>query len=286
MLQKYSLPLFLLVFWLTSWCAGCAHRKNPWKEVFLPFPSSGESVGSYSKGCLKGAISLPSDAKGFHVMRISRRRFYGHPSLVEFLYKLGVDTNKKHLGPLLLGDLSQPRGGPTLSGHVSHQSGLDVDIWFYQPKLASEVALLDARENLQAPSMLTPDGQAIDTNKWDKRHAATLKLAASAEAVERIFVNPVIKKELCLTQKGKREWLRKIRPWWGHDDHFHVRLKCPENNPLCQAQEATPEGEGCGPELEEEWFSVEAKEKAKKLKEQAPEPGTMPDLPEACKELI
>ena len=31
---------------------------------------------------------------------------------------------------LLIGDMSQPRGGPMLNGHSSHQIGLDVDIWF------------------------------------------------------------------------------------------------------------------------------------------------------------
>ena len=29
-----------------------------------------------------------------------------------------------------VGDMAQPRGGPLPFGHASHQTGLDVDIWF------------------------------------------------------------------------------------------------------------------------------------------------------------
>ena len=40
-------------------------------------------------------------------------------------------ATKQGLGVLSIGDLGQARGGPAPSGHVSHQSGLDVDIWFW-----------------------------------------------------------------------------------------------------------------------------------------------------------
>jgi penicillin-insensitive murein endopeptidase len=49
---------------------------------------------------------------------------------------------------------------------------------------------------------------------------------------------------------GDREWLRKLRPWWGHDEHFHVRLSCPGDSPDCERQKSMPEGDGCGEELE------------------------------------
>lgn len=274
---------------------GCAHKRNPWKEVTQPVPGPSEAIGGYSKGCLKGAISLPSDGPGFHVMRISRRRFYGHQDLIKFLYSLSTQVEKKKLGTLLLGDLSQPRGGPTLSGHVSHQSGLDVDIWFYQPKTKQEIALLDARENLQAPSMLTADSESIDTTRWTKAHEKILELTAKFPEVERIFVNPVIKRHLCSLPWPKKPakdgtspkaWLQKIRPWWGHQDHFHVRLKCAATDLRCQTQEAVEEGDGCGEKLETEWFSAEAREVARKMREESKGSPEMPELPEACEELI
>jgi penicillin-insensitive murein endopeptidase len=51
------------------------------------------------------------------------------------------------------------------------------------------------------------------------------------------------------------EWLRKLRPWEGHDDHIHVRLHC--QNKACQEQEPPPEGDGCGTELDE-WMKKTA----------------------------
>ena len=45
--------------------------------------------------------------------------------------------------------------------------------------------------------------------------------------VNRIFVTPPVKLQMCADAGRDRAWLRKIRPWWNHHDHFHVRLNCP-----------------------------------------------------------
>jgi penicillin-insensitive murein endopeptidase len=70
--------------------------------------------------------------------------------------------------------------------------------------------------------------------------------------VDRIFINPAIKKAMCesVPANGDRSWLRKLRPWWGHDEHFHVRLACPADSPDCFVQAPMPDGDGCGAELE------------------------------------
>ena len=44
---------------------------------------------------------------------------------------------------------------------------------------------------------------------------------------------------------GNRDWLRKIRPWYGHHYHFHVRLKCPNDAGECVNQHPPPLGDGC-----------------------------------------
>src|SRR5215469_1884152 len=68
--------------------------------------------------------------------------------------------------------------------------------------------------------------------------AASLLLEAVAREplVERVFVNPAIKGALCREDGPEWAWMAKIRPWWGHNDHFHVRLSCPSGNPQCRAQ--------------------------------------------------
>ena len=102
-----------------------------WSKISLPtYSVSAQSIGTYNAGCISGAVSVPINGTGYQVMRLSRNRAYGHPDLKHFIESLGQTAAKQQLGSLLIGDLGQPRGGPTLSGHRSHQTGLDVDIWF------------------------------------------------------------------------------------------------------------------------------------------------------------
>ena len=107
-----------------------------WSKVSLPtYSVSAQSIGAYNAGCISGAVSVPINGTGYQVMRLSRNRVYGHPDLKHFIESLGQTATKQQLGSLLIGDLGQPRGGPTLSGHRSHQTGLDVDIWFLLSKI-------------------------------------------------------------------------------------------------------------------------------------------------------
>jgi len=233
---------------------------DQWAKVIKPTTYSGnsQSIGSYAAGCLSGAVSLPINGSGFQMMRLSRKRSFGHPDLIQFIVQLGQVTTHQHLGVLLVGDLGQPRGGPTLSGHRSHQTGLDVDIWFLLSKQAEKhILTLSDRETWSAPSVLEGQSETIDYRQWSTVNERVLELASKMPVVDRIFVNPSIKRELCNRYVGQ-EWLHKIRPWWKHDDHFHVRLKCPQNNLYCQAQEDLPPGDGCDASLEW-WFSEEAK---------------------------
>ncbi|MDI1291800.1 MAG: penicillin-insensitive murein endopeptidase [Methylobacter sp.] len=230
---------------------------------------SAQSIGSYTAGCLSGAVSLPQNGTGYQVMRPTRSRSYGHPDLIRFIENIAQTTNSRHWGVLLIGDLGQPRGGPTLSGHRSHQTGLDVDIWYLLSQQAASRNLeFNERETWGAPSVLVAKSDAINDDQWSMAHEKILKTAARRPEVERIFVNPSIKRLLC-TRKTSHDWLRKIRPWWGHDDHFHVRLKCPLDNQNCTGQESPSESDGCDASLAW-WFSEEAKMPIPAAKKQEP----------------
>jgi penicillin-insensitive murein endopeptidase len=255
---------------------------NPWARVAAPavLGSAAESIGSYTAGCLSGAVQLPPNGAGYQVMRLSRHRYYGHPDLKDFIETLGKNVADRHLGVLLIGDMGQPRGGPTPSGHRSHQNGLDVDIWFLLSKQAEIRTLADnEREQWSAPSVLRDHSDLIDSRQWSKANEQILRIAAEMPTVERIFVNAGIKRELCRTHAGQT-WLRKIRPWWRHDDHFHVRLKCPKDSRYCESQESLPAGDGCDASLAW-WFSAEAKAPAKKQP-----PPKAPVLPARCDQVL
>jgi penicillin-insensitive murein endopeptidase len=208
-------------------------------------------------GCVQGAIALPPEDQGFHTMRRQRRRFFGHPVLIRYVHTLGAAAARQGLGMLLIGDMAQARGGPMRSGHRSHQSGLDVDIWYWLLP-AGNVLPAAERETVPAPSMLTSDGQALDRRSWSSQQADLLRLAADSDVVARIFVHPLIKKALCV-QFPEAHWLQKLRPWWGHADHFHVRLRCPAGDLACQDQDPPSVGDGCGAELAW-WFTDEARQ--------------------------
>jgi penicillin-insensitive murein endopeptidase len=110
-----------------------------------------------------------------------------------------------------------------------------------------------------------------------------LMIASADERVERVFVNPVIKKAACEAYKGE-PWLGKLRPWWGHDDHCHVRLACPTGGSHCKPQEAAPAGDGCDASLEQ-WFTAETRAEARRKREH-PQPSSLPSLPALCREVL
>ncbi|TYR31525.1 penicillin-insensitive murein endopeptidase [Mesorhizobium microcysteis] len=229
------------------------------KDVFgaqsLPAATQAAAHGFYSKGCFAGGMAIAEDGPNWQAMRLSRNRRWGHPEMISLLERFSREAAQDGWPGLLIGDISQPRGGPMLSGHASHQLGLDADIWFVPMPTNGRLSARQ-RENMDFVSMLKPNSLHVDDRKWTPAHAAILRRAASYPNVERILVHPGIKKKLCDTVSGDRSWLRKVRPFWGHDSHFHIRIGCPAGSPGCGGQEATPRGEGCDQSLAW-WFTDE-----------------------------
>jgi penicillin-insensitive murein endopeptidase len=281
-----TLPLLtILLGALTLAAEAQPPHDTPWAHVTAPAKGAPHSIGEYSAGCLRGAAKLELDGTGYQVMHPSRLRYYGNPDLVDFIRKLGRALHAEGVGDMMVGDMSQPRGGPAPGGHSSHQTGLDVDLWFWQPKAAAKGPLPRAdRESLKSKSVL--DGKAgIVSHEFAPRVAALLRLAASDIRVTRIFVHPIIKRDLCAATEGDRAWLNKLRPWYGHDDHFHVRLACPQGDNSCVKQMDVADGDGCS-ELDW-WFSKSREDDRQKGQAtyQA-KVGRAPGMPAECAKLI
>lgn len=258
--------------------AQAAERTNLWSLLDTPAPGPARAIGSDANGCLAGGVRLPADGPGYEVIRLSRHRYFGHGDTVDFVEGLGRRAQAAGLPLFYVGDMAQPRGGPLPFGHASHQTGLDVDIWF---TTETRPSLSEAeREEPPLPSMIVADDTPrIDPARFGARQVALLRLAADEPRVDRIFVNPVVKLAMCRgfggATVGGSAWLRKLRPWWGHDDHFHVRLRCPESSPACEPQKPIPEGDGCDAALED-W--------TRHLTPPKPPPGPRAAkiMPEAC----
>jgi penicillin-insensitive murein DD-endopeptidase len=215
-------------------------------SVSLPAPLASRSIGSYTNGCLAGGVALPITGETWQVMRLSRNRNWGNPRLIDYIERFASDARSLDQWPgLLVGDLSQPRGGPMLTGHSSHQIGLDVDIWL--TPMPDHTLTPEERETMTAESMLK-DPFTVDPDKWTPLHTQLIKRAASYPEVDRIFVHPAIKKILCDEAGDDRTWLAKVRPWWNHYYHFHVRLSCPPGAGDCKAQKPVGDDDGCGQE--------------------------------------
>lgn len=279
MLRRVS-PSGVLALWLSA--ALVPASATDWNGQRAPAPGPALSIGAYSGGCLQGAATLPPSGPGYEVLHLGRNRRYGHPELIAFVKRLGKTAKTKKLGLLVVGDLSQPRGGPTPSGHRSHQTGLDVDMGYVAPTglRAGHVSAAD-RERL-GPTPVIDLKTHKATPEWTPRTVKLLAAAASDPAVDRIFVNPAIKRMLCDAPTRKEPWTARIRPWWGHHDHFHVRLKCPAGSADCVAQDP-PADDGCGPSLAW-WFGGDAQTTHDK-KHQADQ-HTGPRVPEACMALV
>lgn len=254
----------------------------------LPSLGKAMAIGYYPRGCLQGGVALPVNGPTWQVMRLSRNRNWGHPSLVKFLENFAPRAAKATgWKGILVGDMSQPRGGPTPFGHMSHQTGLDVDVWFMP--MPSHVLNKDEREKTSAINLVASDWKHIDPKTWTPQHAAFIRTAAEQPEVERVLVNAAIKKEMCRMQGDKHpEWMDKVRPWYAHHDHIHVRLECPPGSPNCRKQPSVPGDHGCGKGLDY-WFSDKVlgpKKKTADKPRKPPKPVTLADLPPACKTVL
>ena len=250
-------------------------------------------IGSYAKGCAAGLVELPESGPTWQAMRLSRNRHYGQPELVDFIVGLSQFARDR-LGwaGLYIGDMSQPRGGPMTSGHASHQIGLDADIWMLPPDRLDLSG--PQREAISSVAVRSADQLSV-TRAWTQAHAALLEAAASDPRVDRIFVAAAVKIEMCKTAKrSDTKWLQKIRPIYGHDTHFHVRLKCPKGARLCETQTPTVSelsngGNGCDDTLMY-WVSdaylhpEPSKEPAPAVR--GPRDYTMADLPSQCRNVL
>ena len=199
-------------------------------------------LGSYSRGCAAGNVALPETGPTWQAMRLSRNRNWGQPVLVDMVQDLSRAARRNGWAGIYVGDLSQPRGGPMLTGHRSHQVGLDADVWLYP---ASRMDLSRGeRESLSAVSMQRAGGAYVN-DRWTPEHHALVRAAASDPRTARIFIFPGAKVAMCDSETGDRSWLRKVRPWYGHHYHMHVRLACPRGARGCEDQAAPPPGDGC-----------------------------------------
>lgn len=281
---KDILPVIVII---TIYFTACSNNKPDVKfsKDRMPTTKPAQVYGYYSSGCVDGAVALPETGNGYSVIRPSKKRFFGHPALIKYIKALAGIVHQGGLGNILVSDMSMPRGGPIHDYHISHQNGLDVDILYnvISDKEKNNMTHSDY-ENMEVPSVVNENFLSLNRSVWNSSHVKLIQLAAGFEQVERIYVDPLIKKELCKKFYNEK-WITKIRPWWHHHDHFHVRIKCPAGSTHCVPQKNSHLGADCT--SLSWWFSGRAKKERiqyniKSMRKKL----NIPELPERCKDIL
>jgi len=218
-----------------------------WGAQRAPAPGPARVHGRTTSGCIGGAVALPARGPGFVRRRPWRRTAFGHPDLVDYIERLGEAARRAELGALMIGDMALPRGGAFAHGHRSHQTGLDVDIAYQTlPENGSVRSVGAFGSSLDRMPSLPRDHRPFET---------LLRLAAADPRVDRIFVAAGLKQLLCRSVTGDRGFLALLRPWQGHERHFHVRLKCPADSPDCRPNEPATAIPDCCEDVARGWKS-------------------------------
>ena len=282
--MKRTLPALTALLLAVNSASAQTPAKNLFSAESTPSQHKPFALGEYSKGCLAGAVQLPETGPSWQAMRLSRNRNWGHPDTMQYISRISRKAQQIGWAGLYIGDISQPRGGPMNGGHASHQMGLDIDIWLLPPKRLNLTS--NERENISSLNVRSGDQRSVNGN-WTRGHHEVLKAAASDPAVARIFITAPVKLQMCKDETGDRAYLRKIRPWWGHNTHFHVRLNCPEGVGGCIEQAPIPAGDGCEEAI---WWVTDALAPPKPDPDAKPAPKPQPpkrpltisDLPKQC----
>ncbi|ART81092.1 penicillin-insensitive murein endopeptidase [Oceanisphaera avium] len=241
---------------------------------FIPRLVWAQAVGGYAAGCQFDSQALPLQGPGFKVIRASRERFYGQPALINYLQVLGKKVQQAQLPSMLIADIAMERGGPFPYGHRSHQTGLDADIWLRSPPVPAHQL-----EDIPEIDMVNHSLYTL-TRHFKDQQRQLIALAATDPRVSRIFVHPLIKQAMCQAYPHA-PWLPRLRPWYGHSGHFHVRLHCPKEDIHCVPQAPAPPGTGCGSELTS-WL----KDKTGALSTTGSRTPYRPELPLRCQSWV
>lgn len=232
--------------------------------------------GGAAGGCFTGGVRLPDHGPGFQTIHRDRSSFWGTPQTIAGIELLAREAAADGFPTLLVEDISRPRGGP-MAPHVAHQVGLDADIAL---DMRARPPLDRAERNdIVLASLVRADQRGIDPYRWSSRVITLLHLAATLPHIDRVLVNPAIKRQLCRQVTGDRSWLRFIRPWYGHAAHMHVHFQCPPDQPACVQLPPPPPGDGCDATLQ--WWFDRLDHPVKPSK-----PHPRPPLPAACHAIL
>lgn len=225
-----------------AWAKERSNEDLPAKYRKSPYTLMSLSVGSPANGWQLRAKKL-RPRPGLVIKPSSRQNVYGHPALVLMLRRSAAQMARDAGGsPLLVGDLSSKYGGP-LPKHHSHQSGRDADVGFFvtdakgRPRTVDRFIAMDAKGNAR-------DGSGYKFDDYRNWLLVQLWMKDTRAKIMYVFVAAHLRQRLLKFASERpafrgyvpraSQFLRQPSNSSPHDDHFHVRIACPERQePLC-----------------------------------------------------
>ncbi len=198
--------------------------------------------GSYTEGTLTDAECLQESGEGYMQLYRDMERIWGTSEMIGMIEATGREMNSRfpNRDRLQVEDIAAKHGGD-ISGHASHENGLDVDIQFYKLDGKEHVSRWSGDHREFAPSMVNQDG-SISSNFDVERNWELMKSLFRNGRVARIFIDDKLKQALCRYASSKNELmananvLRNLSHEENHADHLHVRLQCPSGQRGCRGQ--------------------------------------------------
>ncbi|MCW5808719.1 MAG: penicillin-insensitive murein endopeptidase [Deltaproteobacteria bacterium] len=212
----------------------------PSLAVARPRPRRAQSAGAPWNGTLHHATRLPDNDTQYHLRRPWRA--FGTRTTVARIERAIAAVRrtfpKAHV--LAIGDLSAERGG-AISGHRSHQSGRDVDLGLFYK-------VVPANYPRDFVSATAGNLDCAATFALIEQLAAT---SGDADGVQVMFLDFGVQELVYRWARGRGTSERRlarlfqyphgrgasgglVRHIANHDDHLHVRFKCPSGATSCR----------------------------------------------------
>lgn len=205
-------------------------------------------IGTPNQGLLEDAECLPESGEGYMQLFRDMQRIWGATPMIDMIQKTAADMSRRYPGRdrLQVEDISAENGGD-IDGHGSHENGLDVDLGFFKVNGIEHDPR--ATGQMYAPKMV--EGGRPTANFDLERNWELMKTLHRHGNVQKVFIDQVLKNEMCRYAKSKGDYnsniqvLRSLRHETNHQDHIHVRLRCPANAKKCVNLPDPPAGSGC-----------------------------------------
>jgi penicillin-insensitive murein endopeptidase len=240
----------LLVALLGLSCATAACTGTPSPLV----PEARGSVGLPYGGVLTEPVPLPPRGRGYVSIKAPGKH-YGTRALVQTIEHAAAEVDRQRPGPpLQVGDLSAPQGG-RIPNHRSHRSGRDVDFIFYATSLGGAMVPAQGWTNYGPDGIGIahdgPHGRIYLRMDLERNWLLVKALLQSPSAnVMWLFVSNPLKALLAEYALARGEdpvvvWqaenvMLQPRNALPHDDHFHLRIMCPEGSGVLGCEEGGP----------------------------------------------